>query len=182
MSPPGVEPGLRPSQGRVRIRHTPGTTCRDRPIPRPGVEPGLAVSKTAVRPPHPRGFQGLSRYPRQESNLVCDLRSVACASGTLQGQSSKAASPTGFEPVISTVTKWRALRTAPRRQCNGYVHSDGPGGIRTLSISRSEREWSAGCLPGRSLQLQEPNTGGWNRTSGLHVQSVASRPTATAPV
>jgi hypothetical protein len=32
--------------------------------------------------------------------------------------------------------------------CEG-VCGNGSGGIRTLSISRSEREWSAGCLPSR---------------------------------
>jgi hypothetical protein len=32
-----------------------------------------------------------------------------------------------------------------------------------------------------SLRVRFMSSGGWNRTSGLHVQSVASRPTATAP-
>ena len=143
---------------------------------------------------------------------------------------------------------------------------NGSGGIRTLSISRSEREWSAGCLPSQLIRdrIREPSgrserstqggirthsrpglsraarpvgvpglssarcrravdleaeavgleptsglgrhlfsrqapdpagwlpsvllhldlsssSGGWNRTSGLHVQSVASLPAATAP-
>src|SRR5436309_1545865 len=53
------------------------------PILRPGVEPGLAASKTAVPPTHSQSRQ----CPRQESNLVYDLRKVACASGTLQGHS-----------------------------------------------------------------------------------------------
>ena len=57
MSSPGIEPGPRPSQGRVRVRHTPRTSietgrCR---APHPGIEPGLAASKAAVRPPHSRG-------------------------------------------------------------------------------------------------------------------------------
>ncbi len=75
MSSPGVGPGPRPSQGRVRSatpRGRPEFTAR--PIPRPGVGPGLAASKAAVRPPHSRGGD----CPRQESNLVCDLRRVAC--------------------------------------------------------------------------------------------------------
>jgi len=55
---------------------------------------------------------------------------------------------------------------------------DGPGGIRTLSISRSEREWSSGCLPGLERTDQ---SGGWNRTSVLRVQGAASRPAATTP-
>ena len=52
VSSPGVEPGLRPSQGRVRIRHTPRTCCFR--VPCRGIEPGHrpqvgpAVSRTAV--------------------------------------------------------------------------------------------------------------------------------------
>ncbi len=92
------------------------------------------------------------------------------------------APPTGLEPAASTLTGWRALRAAPQGHSSTDFQlktRDGSGGIRTLSISRSEREWSAGCLPSRfELDL---SSGGWNRTSGLHVQSVASRPTATAP-
>ena len=68
------------------------------------------------------------------------------------------------------MTEWRALQAAPRRR----DRCDGSGGIRTLSISRSKREWSACCLPSQ-------NSGGWNRTSGLRVQSAASLPPATAP-
>ena len=45
VSSPGVEPGPRPSQGRVQVPHTPRTffsaPCR-------GIEPRLAVSRTAV--------------------------------------------------------------------------------------------------------------------------------------
>ncbi len=45
-SSPGIEPGLRPPQGRVLVRHTPRTCCLS--APRRGVEPRLAVPKTAV--------------------------------------------------------------------------------------------------------------------------------------
>jgi hypothetical protein len=55
------------------------------------------------------------------------------------------APPMGFEPMISTLTEWRALQAAPRGRFDR--EQSGPGGIRTLSISRSEREWSARCLP-----------------------------------
>ena len=71
MSSPGIEPGLRPSQSRVRIRHTPRTGVRGlclrrlvirqlhrmratqapaniHQVPRQGIEPRLAVPKTAV--------------------------------------------------------------------------------------------------------------------------------------
>jgi hypothetical protein len=53
-------------------------------IPHPGIEPGLAVSKTAVHPAHSREVK--TECPCQESNLVYDLRRVACESVTLQGQ------------------------------------------------------------------------------------------------
>ena len=53
--------------------------------------------------------------------------------------------PMGFEPMVSTLTGWRALRAAPR----GHLDRkrNGSGGIQTLSISRFKRQWSAGCLP-----------------------------------
>ena len=60
-------------------------------------------------------------------------------------------------------------------RAKGNGHS--PRGIRTLSISRSERKWSSGCLPGHRSR----SSGGWNRTSGLRIQSAASLPAATPP-
>jgi hypothetical protein len=70
------------------------------------------------------------------------------------------APPTGFEPVASTVTGWRALQTAPRRRfaldptLGGLRrHCSSPGGIRTHSIPVSETRWSAGCLPSCVLYL-----------------------------
>ncbi len=59
VSSPGIEPGLRPSQGRVRIRHTPRTYSRS--APRRGIEPRLAVSKTAVLIRHTRRACQVSR-------------------------------------------------------------------------------------------------------------------------
>ena len=83
MSSPGVEPGLRPSQSRVPSVTLRGR-CRDpKTIPRPGIGPGLAASKAAVRPPHSRGNWHSS--PRQESNLVYDLRRVACSPSHSEG-------------------------------------------------------------------------------------------------
>ncbi len=78
MSSPGIEPGPRASQGRVRVRHTPRTTIG---------------TLTLVSPPpgnrtRPCGFEGRrasatpagkwAERPCQESNLVFDLRRVAC--------------------------------------------------------------------------------------------------------
>ena len=45
-SSPGIEPGPRPSQSRMRVRHTPRTCCFR--VPCRGIEPRLAVSRTAV--------------------------------------------------------------------------------------------------------------------------------------
>jgi hypothetical protein len=55
------------------------------PVPRPGIGPGPAASKTAVRPTHSRGAIRTEQCPRQELNLVYDLRRIVCDSVTLQG-------------------------------------------------------------------------------------------------
>jgi hypothetical protein len=93
MSSPGIEPGLRPSRSRVRIRHTPRTFFRVL-VPSPARESDPALRLR--RPPCVRHTRGEIRHtpirhgepercPCQESNLVCDLRRVACGSVTLQG-------------------------------------------------------------------------------------------------
>jgi hypothetical protein len=58
------------------------------------------------------------------------------------------------------------------------IKPSSPGGIRTLKHLLLRQAAFPVCLPGRR---RIESSGGWNRTSGLHVQSVASRPTATAP-
>ncbi len=60
VSSPGVEPGLRPSRGRVQIPHTPRTYFPS--APRRGIEPRLAVPKTAVLSGAPAGL--LNRVSR----------------------------------------------------------------------------------------------------------------------
>jgi hypothetical protein len=73
-SSPGVEPGLRPSQGRVRIHHTPRTNHVS--APRRGIEPRPADSKSAVRS---RTLAGrLFQRPDLESNQGQGLRSALC--------------------------------------------------------------------------------------------------------
>ena len=54
----------------------------------------------------------------------------------------------GFEPTISTVTGWRALRAALR----GPNVPSGSGGSRTHSIPGSKPGWSTSCLPSRLLR------------------------------
>ena len=55
------------------------------PVARQGIEPCLTVSKTVVRIHHTRKPL-MVEYPCQESNLIFDLRRVACASTTLHGR------------------------------------------------------------------------------------------------
>ena len=78
MSSPGIEPGPRPSQSRVRIRHTPRTSIETGPLPSP--PPGSRTRPCGFEDRRasatPAGKQ--SECPRQESNLVFDLRRVAC--------------------------------------------------------------------------------------------------------
>jgi hypothetical protein len=103
----------------------------------------------------PTGHQGLSlaALPLLAYRAVCTVRS---------------APPRGFEPLISSLTTRRVLRATPRRRS-----SDGPGGIRTLSISRSKREWSA--LAYRALILEDTARGG-GRTHRRPGSSRAARP------
>lgn len=54
----------------------------------------------------------------------------------------------------------------------------GSGGTRTLSISRSKREWSADCLPSRKHLRPGPSTQGGSRTHRRPGLSRAARPLA----
>jgi hypothetical protein len=73
----------------------------------------------------------------------------------------------GFEPTTFALTGRRALQAAPRGQAtehgcptvterkavvtNREISSS--SGIRTHSIFRSKREWSANCLPSRAKRV-----------------------------
>ena len=85
MSSPGIEPGPRPSQSRVRVRHTPRTSIEKRP----SEEPPTRESNPALRlrrPPCIRHTRGEAvECPRQESNPVFDLRKVACCPSHAEG-------------------------------------------------------------------------------------------------
>lgn len=56
------------------------------------------------------------------------------------------ASPRGLEPLISTVTGWRALQLLREDEL-----SSSSGGTRTHSIPGSKPRWSADCLPSHVL-------------------------------
>ena len=73
-SPPGIEPGLRPSQSRVRMSVT--LRGRDSDDPLPGNRTRSAGFERRHASGTPAGKRG--QRPRQESNLVHDLRTVGC--------------------------------------------------------------------------------------------------------
>ena len=81
VSSPGVEPGLRPSRGRVQIPHTPRTCLRS--VPCRGIEPRPAVSRTAMRSSTPAGQHRKVARPGIEPGLTASEAGVR--SGTLTG-------------------------------------------------------------------------------------------------
>src|SRR3954449_628986 len=86
MSSPGIEPGPRPSQGRVRVRHTPRTLRRSLlPSPPPGnrTRPCGFEDRRASATPAEKGVE----CPGGEWNPVFDLRGVACRPSHAEGMS-----------------------------------------------------------------------------------------------
>ncbi len=61
VSQPGIEPGLRASRARVRIRHTPGTCCFS--VSRLQVEPRRVIPRTTVHHSLPQGVNPWSLSP-----------------------------------------------------------------------------------------------------------------------
>jgi hypothetical protein len=130
VSSPGIEPGLRPSQGRVRIRHTPRTkliqsvetaagadrartespqseSCRDRCASPRNRTPSCSFEHCRAHPAHPQGAL-LSQYPDLDSNQGPDLRRVRCKSATPLGFNFTQEPTTGFAPA-STCLQDRRL-------------------------------------------------------------------------
>jgi hypothetical protein len=119
----------------------------------------------------------------------------------------------GFEPTISSVTGWRALRAAPRGRdcgcdrivpdglepslpgCRPGVVAAGPRDCICCFVVARRKPWDSnpqsrfigtpvfetGPSSGRMTSVRVLSCGGWNRTSGLLIQSQASLPAATAP-
>jgi hypothetical protein len=93
----------------------------------------------------------------------------------------------GFEPTISTLRGWRPLQAGTARVSSRTTHhspTSGPGGTRTHSISRSEREWSAKLPtePGVAAALSKipsHSSGGRSRTHTRWFK--ASEPTISRP-
>ena len=74
VSSPGVEPGLRPSRGRVQIPHTPRTFVTQRPAEELNLV--LQLRGLPCCPAHPQGLR--CQCLDQESDLDLDLRRVLC--------------------------------------------------------------------------------------------------------
>jgi hypothetical protein len=83
------------------------------------------------------GSRTHKRSPRFELGRFAGLRTVLCR-----------ASPMGFEPMISTLTGWRALQAAPRGQ--NAVAQVGVEPTASLVLN----EGGAGCLPSQGFSFQ----------------------------
>ena len=75
MSSPGIEPGLRPSQSRVRVRHTPRTSIETRPLASP--PPGNRT--------RPCGFEGRRASATPAGKLLNALARSRTWSSTFGG-------------------------------------------------------------------------------------------------
>ncbi len=150
LSPPGVEPGPRPSQGRVQSTTPRGsnTPPRNRTSPR-GFERRRAVRHT----------RGANHYPDLESNQDLDLRRVPCRPLHHRDYQSRRLDSHQHEAVYGTAAflrratpavrqerkdsnpvprRWRPRALPGARSCPGC-----PGGIEpaasTLTTSRAGR-------------------------------------------
>ena len=75
VSLPGIEPDLRASRARVRIRHTPRT---NRSAPRRGIERASGRFEICHAVHHTRRASSISQYPDLDLNQGLDLRRVQC--------------------------------------------------------------------------------------------------------
>ena len=148
MSSPGIEPGPRPSQGRMpsgtpqgRVRDAGGTRTHSRPLCRR--RPDLQSAS--------------SERPRQESNLVPDLRRVVCGSGTPRGRTSE-------YPDLES-NQDRGVRTA---SCCPLHHRDTKS--RRPDSHRHPPPYEGGAFLGRATSAY--SSSGRNRT---HILGVGNR-------
>ena len=129
MSSPGIEPGLRPSRSRVRIRHTPRTRYPTlRPSPARESDPALRLR----RPPcarHTRGEDEALARNRTRSTTFGGSRARPSHSKGLTRHTATPAGTQGFEPCP------RALET----RCSP----------RSTSLSKSAAEADSGESGGR---------------------------------
>ena len=119
---PGGESNSHASKARVsETRASTGSATRPR---RP------SVRRDGVEPPSPR-----------RERVLRDTR--ACRCPTDAGESAMAGAPVGFEPTVSTLTRWRALRAAPRGHASR--RSSGHSGRRTQTSigTRIKTGWPA---------------------------------------
>src|SRR6266567_2509795 len=81
VSSSGVEPDLRPSQGRVR-----SATPRGHKAPRRGIEPRLAVSKTAVPSVTPAGPNIIPTWSRTRTWTLGESNAIRYTIGTFKSR------------------------------------------------------------------------------------------------
>ena len=87
------------------------------PSPANGYEPGCSLPPCQMAPASGR------QCPRQESNLVFDLRQVACKSPTLRGRVLASAPRRGMEPRLA-VPETAVLSDTPAGLLRQYPHQD----------------------------------------------------------
>jgi hypothetical protein len=106
-----------------------------------------------------------SQYSRQESNL----RSPGCEPGAVaSGPRECRVVPAGFEPATSTMSGWRALRTAPRDCQSGRQESNLPRtAYQTVASPPGPRPDPAPCT---GLEPVSPV-----RQTGRHTRCVTGR-------
>jgi hypothetical protein len=130
------------------------------------------------------------RRPRQESNLILDLRGVACVSGTLRGRVVSA--PPGSRTPSCRIEAYRAIRHTRRAcfaehpdldsnqgldlrrvQCYPLHHRD-VSSIPTWSRTRTWTLGGSGAVR-YTIGTQEPTTGLAPASSGLQNRRLAIR-------
>ena len=139
VSPPGIEPGPRPSQGRVLFRHTPRTLLFQYPaeesnpvlqirslpcrpshsqgkVSRPGLEPGSGPSEGPMLSTTPSGHVSIPTWSRTRTWTLGGSRAVRYTIGTQEPT-------TGLAPA-SAGSQDRRLAVRPRRRKHGCEESN----------------------------------------------------------
>ena len=161
MSSPGIEPGPRPSHGRMRFRHTPRTISL-LPVPRRGIEPRPAASNaaatTGILPVVPAGT--LARHielsvarPGIEPGPAAS--ETAVRSTTLTGHMHRA--DDWICTSIVRFTKPAPFSFEPRRHCSCSARARGveprAAALETAGSPRSTLVYSPRGYPAPRLRL-----------------------------
>lgn len=137
MSSPGIEPGPRPSQGRMRIRHTPRTyTIVIHPVPRRGIEPRLAASNAAVLIRHTRKalcFSSIPTWIRTRARTFGGSDAIRYTIGIQVHARADDWIPTS----INLFTRQAPFSVEPRRQARARGVEPRPSALETDCSPRS---------------------------------------------